>query len=391
MRDKIRAFYYPDFWVQAPTLKKAILVFDEIHFMDRPSFMFGGGREGSVGMVGAASPIRPYEQSFRDNGVPLYVHEAPGGPPQSELLEKVEADLSDLNFMTRFQEGLRASQHFRDLHIQPGNYGNGETHETVYQKVATIDLQQSPSPLEVFNNRGVRPFDYSTPEGRLKTLAIDAAFCSIKMSFAIGVGAREGIIPFADASPYTTLLSAKYNRAVAAASPAGRGILATDLSLAMFDEVVPTELLENLEIPEIVKLRKESATAREGFLEHLSALQARIGNVPRDGDYALLIEKTLSTEVRPAAKEFRDKLRTIEERLFGKVAKTAVAWALSPAVVQVFGDITWQKILGLAGGAVAVIAGEAIDAHIEKRAARRDSVISYLFDIEQRARNQDKL
>src|SRR5713226_1363094 len=79
VRDKIRAFYYPDFWVQAPTLKKAILVFDEIHFMDRPSFMFGGGREGSVGMVGAASPIRPYEQSFRDNGVPLYVHEAPGG------------------------------------------------------------------------------------------------------------------------------------------------------------------------------------------------------------------------------------------------------------------------------------------------------------------------
>jgi hypothetical protein len=150
VRDKIRAFYYPDFWVQAPTLKKAILVFEEIHFMDRPSFMFGGGREGSVGMVGAASPIRPYEQSFRDNGVPLYVHEAPGGPPQGELLEKVEADLSDLNFKTRFQECLLASQHFRDLHIQPGNYGNGETHETVYQKVATIDLQQSPSPLEVF-------------------------------------------------------------------------------------------------------------------------------------------------------------------------------------------------------------------------------------------------
>ena len=115
MRDKIRALYYPDFWVPAATLKKAILIFDEIHFMDRPSFMFGGGRDGSVGMVGAASPIRPYEQSFSDNGVPLYVQLAPGGPAPDELLEKVEADLSDLNFMTRFQEGLRTSQHFRDL------------------------------------------------------------------------------------------------------------------------------------------------------------------------------------------------------------------------------------------------------------------------------------
>jgi hypothetical protein len=141
------------------------------------------------------------------------------------------------------------------------------------------------------------------------------------MSFAIGVGASEAIVPFADASPYTTLLSAKYNRAVASASPAGREVLATDLSLAMFDEVVPTELLERLELPEIIKLRKQSETAREAFLVHLSALQAGIGDVPPDGDYALLIEKTLSTEVRPAAREFRNKLRTIEERLFGGVVK----------------------------------------------------------------------
>jgi hypothetical protein len=75
MRDPVSGFYYPSSLAADTTLKKCILLFEEIHFMDRPSFMF----EGKFGMVGHASPLRSYEQSFRDNGVPLYVHDAPGG------------------------------------------------------------------------------------------------------------------------------------------------------------------------------------------------------------------------------------------------------------------------------------------------------------------------
>src|SRR2546422_10698276 len=40
MRDKITALYYPDFQSDPVTLIKAILLFDEIHYMDRPSFTF---------------------------------------------------------------------------------------------------------------------------------------------------------------------------------------------------------------------------------------------------------------------------------------------------------------------------------------------------------------
>src|ERR1700686_1837253 len=178
MRDKLRALYYPDFWVEAPTLKKSILIFDEIHFMDRPSFMFSG----NFGSVGAASPFRQYEKAFRDGGVPLYVHEAIDGPVSGELLARVEADLGDSNFMSRFQEGLRVSPHFRNLHIQPGDYGQGETHETLFQKLAAIDLQQSRQALEVFNDPLVHHMDHATQEGRLKILASDAALGSAKMS-----------------------------------------------------------------------------------------------------------------------------------------------------------------------------------------------------------------
>ncbi len=89
------------------TLKKAILFFDEIHFMDRPAFTFQTGPKASWGMIGSQSYLRPYEQSFREEGVPFYVHDAPGGPvrvkwsPLSRpnlVSNKLTSDRSDVYF-----------------------------------------------------------------------------------------------------------------------------------------------------------------------------------------------------------------------------------------------------------------------------------------------------
>lgn len=99
MRDKVSVFYYPSMIAYETTLKKAILLFDELHFIDRPSFMFG-----NYGTVATASPLRAYEQSFRENGVPLYVHTPRDGPVYGEFLEQVRADVNDPEFLKRFQQ-----------------------------------------------------------------------------------------------------------------------------------------------------------------------------------------------------------------------------------------------------------------------------------------------
>jgi hypothetical protein len=387
LRDKLRALYYPDFWFEYPTLIKSILLFDEVHLMDRPSFMFGG----TFGSIGMASPLRHYEESFRKEGVPLYVHQSPDGIVHGEMLENVEADLADIDFMTRFQEGLRVSSHFRGLHIAPGNYGNGETHETIFQKVAAIDLQQSPSSLEIFNDPKVRHLDHSTLEGQHKILASQAAICSAKMNFALGVGVEHGFEPLADAAPYATLLSAKYKRSIASQFPSGRQIPSTDLSLAIFDEFLPNELVTGLNVQDAITLRKESESTREAFLEHLSTLQAKIGAVPADGNYTAAIESIIATEIRPGAREYRNELVTIREKLVGKVVQAAIGWACSPAVLQFLGDVTWNKLLGTALVAGGVVAAETVGAHVGRRAVRRDCAISYLLDIEQKTKDRDKL
>lgn len=380
MRERLRALYYPDFVADFETLKKCILLFDEVHFMDRPSFTFSG----TFGLIGAQSPLRAYEQSFRDEGVPFYVHEAPGGPVQGGFLEKIEADISDRQFLARFQEGLRASVHFRNLHIWPGDYGNGETHETIFKKVAAIDLERYPPPLELFYNRKILPFETSTPDGVFKILLFDAAHCSAKMNFALEVGARHGFSPLADASPYTNLLSAKYSRALNTASEGGQQVPATDLSLAILDELVQPGRLSGLKVTDVVRYRKESETAREAFLEQLLTLQAKFGDIPPDGDYKKSIEKIVLTEIRPAAREFQNRLDKIYDKLFGSIVTGVMGLMGTSAAVQVLGDLSWPNLLRLAGGVGAFLGTQAVSALVETRSAHREYAISYLLDIEGR-------
>ncbi|HHF0525430.1 TPA: hypothetical protein ACP9FK_003739 [Legionella anisa] len=64
MRDKVNVLYYPDTQVSHTTLKKCILFFDEIHFMDRPAFTIG-----NFGLIGSPSPLRATEKSFREDAL----------------------------------------------------------------------------------------------------------------------------------------------------------------------------------------------------------------------------------------------------------------------------------------------------------------------------------
>src|ERR1700733_5230042 len=103
--------------------------------MDRPSFQFE-----QFGMIGMGSPMRQYEDSFRENGVDLYVHQAPFGQIDDDLHEDVYTDLNDLNFLARFQDGIKTSSTFRTIQIARGNYGAAGTHEDVARKMIEVNL-----------------------------------------------------------------------------------------------------------------------------------------------------------------------------------------------------------------------------------------------------------
>jgi hypothetical protein len=381
---EINVLYYPDMLAAEATLKKAILLFDELHFMDRPSFSF---RSGQGGLIGAPSPLRQFEGLFREEGVPLYVHPAPGGPIADELYEQIKADVNDLEFLKRFQNGLKISPAFRGFHIPTGNYGAAGDQDSVAEKLIEIDLVTTlktyESPIALFEDSTIRPFDVSNPVACAKFLIFDAVKCSSKLNFALSRSTKEGFFPLADANPYGDLLGAKYARAMSKLEPAKNKIQVTDLTFAIFDALVPSEHLEKLTIEDVIRYRKASEKAREAFLEHLSVLQAKQASIGPDGDYAGEIDKVVTTEVLPAARTFRNKLQTIGESLFGALAKGAVGYLGSSAALSLFADLSWENLIKLAAPVGAYVAKATIDAILADNAARRECSISYILSLDE--------
>ncbi|MBV8060277.1 MAG: hypothetical protein JO253_01965, partial [Alphaproteobacteria bacterium] len=359
MREKIRALYYPDFWVNPQTLYKSILLFDELHFMDRPSMMLRT-KNGQVGTIGAASPLRQFEASFRAEGIPFYVHNAGGGSLEGERYDQIKADIDQPDFLSRYQNGLKTSKAFCNLQIPQGNYGPAGNQDDVAKALSSVDyqaiLQRVEAAHTLLEDDTIKPFDTSEASGQAKQLITGAMFCSAKTNFALGIAASEGFHPLADAAPYGDLLGAKHIRAVSAFQPAAKQVQITDVSFAIFDELISSERLQQLDIKTVVAYRKASEKAREQFLEHLAAIQAKQSTIGADGDYQGALEKIIATEIRPAVTAFRNQLTTIDEKLSGSIAKGAVGALGGSSALNIFGNLSLPQTLLLVGTAAAYVA-----------------------------------
>ncbi|HIH2748263.1 TPA: hypothetical protein ACYLN4_004029 [Burkholderia lata] len=388
MRDPVNVLYYPDSFPEEMTLKKAVLFFDEIHFMDRPSFVFEGG----LGTIAAASPLRQWEQLFRRDGVPLYVQEAPRGPVHGDFLEMITADVNDINFLSRYQDGLRTSKTFQLIQVREGNYGDSETQkqhnaEEVREYYRSVDLptvlSEFESPMALLTDKNIRPFRFSNTAGLAKTLIFQAATTSAQLNHALTLGVSEGYIPFADASPYGNLVTAKYIRAINTLAPAQNRIPITDLSFAVFESLVDSSVLARIEMKDVVRYRKKSASARDAFLEYLSALQLKASNVGTDQSYDEIIQKLVTTDILPAARVFSNKLQTIFETSLGSLAKGALGGvAAGGGLVQLLGDLSMANILTLGGAAAIYVAKVGIDYVLAERAAQRECALTYVLSLD---------
>jgi len=119
-----------------------------------------------------------------------------------------------------------------------------------------------------------------------------------------------------------------------------RQILSTDLSLAIFDELVPAESLEKLTFGEAIKYRKES-TAREELSWNICWYCKRSSPGSPKRRLCRINQQDHHNGGPPAAREFRDKLDTIYEKLFGKIkgaalaaAGSAITWLAHPQLFK---------------------------------------------------------
>jgi hypothetical protein len=114
--------------------------------------------------------------------------------PLTALEGTVEVDVLKLNINHPGPEALHQityelSPAFRGFHIPTGNYGAADDQDSVAQKLIEIDLVTTlktyESPIALFEDSTIRPFDVSNPVACAKFLIFDAVKCSSKLNFAL--------------------------------------------------------------------------------------------------------------------------------------------------------------------------------------------------------------
>lgn len=151
----------------------------------------------------------------------------------------------------------------------------------------------------------------------------------------------------------------------------------TDLSFAIFDELVESERLQRMSINDVIAYRKESETAREAFLEYLSTLQAKHG-VASD-DYAGDISRLIKTEIIPAARNFRNRIAVIDGTLYKSIFVQGAVAILGDSALRIFPHLSWLHIVRLSGAFAATVLG---DQYISAKDARRECAVSYVLSLD---------
>ena len=97
----------------AATLKRLLILADEICFMDRPSIVFG-----DFATVGRPSHFRRVDSS--GSPVAISVHSPPSGPNLAIYTDYAKADLASPVFLRTVLEGFGSSQTFAGKFLQLG-------------------------------------------------------------------------------------------------------------------------------------------------------------------------------------------------------------------------------------------------------------------------------
>ena len=212
---------------------------------------------------------------------------------------------------------------------------------------------------------------------------------SLSVNLAMLIADREGLIPFTDSPLHHGLLSLKHRRAVdnASATPMMSGVAPLNpeklrrLALTLLDTMITEEAIERLTIEDAVRYREESRETFERTRGYIGELAAQIESEPWDEGFEKELQKTVHQKILPEARRATDSGRAVYEKMFGSLVKRAGA-AMTPTLgVSILAGLTFPAILAV-GSAAALGAAlpDMIDAYVAQRESRRNA-LTYLLDV----------
>lgn len=249
------------------TLKRLLVIAEEIHFMDRPSVTFK-----NWGTVGHDSYARRIDWS--GSPVLIDVFRPPSGPAQGLYAPYIEADINNPHFAQIVLEGFRTSDDFAKKFIQFGaNYGSGTGEEIVRSIRQDNELLSGPFHLEM---DGPNLFDVSTPERRKQTFKTILIEASIKVTSAIVLAEETNSIPVSQDPFIARLIGLRVSDS---AYVGGTSKISPYIGIDIAKSVIPDEALKNLKITQILEYREKAKDAYKAWITEVNKVTAKIGNI----------------------------------------------------------------------------------------------------------------
>jgi hypothetical protein len=381
--ERLRVIFYGSDICSPLLLKKALLLFDDIHFHDRPGYMFD-----NWGLIGSPSRIRQYAYSFAKDGVPVLIHKPLNKWLGNNLNDTIAMEIEDPRFSKIFFEGFKNEPSFRNLFMQDNaTYSTGKKGIEISSSMYKLDLGNKSYDMSKYIKAHKQVYDPDNEEGLRHTFAQSLMECSVLLSTSNMLSHENDLIPFTEYKTLQQLMELRYQRVVDQ-NPELQEIALKNkisfLSLRLLDLIIPAEQLEESSIEQVIEYRKRTRSLYEDFRKHLLRLNMKLEFDVFNEYSKNEIEKTLKTEVLPLAESYTKESLRIWEKMIGGMIKKAITSTsivgVSSLIASCFIGASWLDLCVKGCGFTSlVVSHDLIDYALKTRNLKRQNSLSYLM------------
>lgn len=398
-------FFYGNHFSSLETLKKALLIYDEIHFIDRPSITFDDFNDMGLSRVTTFSLESPYKNldpkvlkgEVRLVCHDMFNHSFNHSGIESALCESVRDDLNNQDFINTFiQDFFRHPWFFQLLFQHTGvvkKYVEKielqvlQLDSTLLESMRHIPWGQVPFRYDdLYRVDGRHLFDPASRESLQLSMLWFMAQASYVLNSSLLATAHVNAVPFTDIDPYHHLLLSKYSNVVKSTSEDGSKQLTIDcLAHSILDEIINSDSFKHKSVDDIIQYRQRNSDELMRFREYLFKLQYQIENEPYDLNFEAEVQKLITLEVKPKIDEVKERLTQSWENLFGGLAKGISAVGATNMIAVILRDMPLDKLVTVgSGGALLAWTLPAVVGFINDRhRIKRNNGLAYLMKLSQ--------
>ncbi len=352
------------------TLKRLLVVAEEIQFMDRPSVTFG-----NWGTIGQDSFARRIDSTGSPVGISAI--SPPTDPLRNLYSPFLKADINNPQFAACILRGLKSSDIFASKFIQlNANYGNGLTGSDIVETLRACgneliqDLNDEPP-------AGPHTFNVSIDEGKRETLKAILFDASIQVTSTLMVAEQEGTIPVSEDPFFAELIALRAtDSGYVGHTPKAAPYVGLDIAKA----VIPDEMLSQMQVPDILKYREKSKDAYEAWTTEINRATSSIGGMGT-GVSPDEIARIVTADLIPQLTEYKNEMSAIRDDLFASLVKKVVKWEMPTISFAYLADLGFAGAITLFVSALAPAVPDTIDYFKDRRNAERRNAMAFLIGL----------